>query len=169
MDAPPAPVLAGAPALDACARQRLLSSSKVSGMTLVEQVVSLRRTLNRLITRRVSEETERSFLQLRVLRAVERGEASTQAALGDLLVIDAPTVSRLVGKLEADGLVVRRPGKDRRCVCLEVTAAAAPELEALARSIDWLDGEVRRHLTDEEAHQAAELLGRLQAGLTEGG
>ena len=40
-----------------------------------------------------------------------------------------------------------------------VTKAAAPELEATARSIRWLDEEMKQHLSEDERQTLARLLG----------
>ena len=135
-------------------------------MTLAEQVASVRRTLHRLITRRLSGRTRRPFLQLLALKAIGVEGIRTQAALAERLLVDAPAVSRLVDRLEEEGLVMRRAGPDRRCVRLEVTASSQVDLEVLHEETRWLEGEVSRHLTAEEMRELKRLLEKLQVGLT---
>ena len=138
-------------------------------MTLGEQVASLRRTLNRLVSRRLAEQCGRPFLQLRVLRAIAKGEAQTQSEVAEFLIIDPPAVSRMVDKLEAEGLLKRCQGKDRRCVRLEVTPEALPQIDALETELQWLEREVHKHLTADEVATVMRLLGKLQAGMVEAG
>lgn len=134
-------------------------------MTLVEQVASLRRTLHRLITRRLSKRTRRPFLQLLALKAISVEGVRTQAALADRLLVDAPATSRLVDRLEEEGLVRRCEGADRRCVRLEVTPAAQTELAVLIEETQSLDGELRQLLTASELRELKRLLDKVQEGL----
>jgi DNA-binding MarR family transcriptional regulator len=138
-------------------------------MTLVEQLASLRRTLHRLLTRRLSSQTDRPFMQMLALRVIDRGEVRSQAALAERLLVDRPAVSRLVERLVEDGLLKRCAGEDRRCVRLEVTAAGQAEAVVLHTELQELDGEVRKHLTAQEARTLRQLLEKLQDGLKEAG
>ncbi|HET9450988.1 MAG TPA: MarR family transcriptional regulator, partial [Aggregicoccus sp.] len=125
----------------------------------------LRRTLHRHLTRSLAHRTPRSFLELRALRAVEREHLHTQVALSERLLVDTAAVSRLVAKLEQDGLLARQPGEDRRCVHLEVTAAGRAQLRVLEAELGALDTRVRKHLTPEEARTLSRLLEKLHEGL----
>jgi DNA-binding MarR family transcriptional regulator len=138
-------------------------------MTLAEQVASLRRTINRLLSRRLAEQSERPFQQLCALRTIAQGDAQTQAEVSEFLIVDPPAVSRMVDKLEEDGLLRRLPGKDRRCLRLEATDAAKPEIEALVANLEWLDGEVLKHLSRDEVDTLMRLMAKLQAGIVEAG
>ena len=135
-------------------------------MALGEQVASLRRTIHRLLWRRLAGSTSVPILQLQVLAAVGHEEIRSQAEVADRLLVDAPAVSRAVDRLEADGLVRRVPGQDRRCVGLELTAAAERELAPLEEALAWLDGEALRHLTPREFEELQRLLHKVQSGLT---
>jgi DNA-binding MarR family transcriptional regulator len=138
-------------------------------MTLVEQLASLRRTLHRLLTRRLSRHTDRPFMQLLALRVIDRGEVHAQAALAERLTVDPPAVSRLVERLVEDGLLKRCAGEDRRCVRLEVTAAGHEEALVLHSELQGLEGEVRKYLTAQEMRTLRQLLDKLQDGLKEVG
>ncbi len=137
-------------------------------MTLAEQVASLRRALHRLISRRVSGRTRRPFQQLLALKAIGVDGVRTQAALAERLLVDAPAVSRMVDRLEEDGLVRRCAGEDRRCVRLEVTEASRAEIAVLQEAALWLDEEASQHLTAEEMRELKRLMEKLQLGLTQG-
>jgi MarR family transcriptional regulator for hemolysin len=68
--------------------------------------------------------------QWAVLAYLARNEGSSQAALADMLDIEPITLVRLLDKLEAAGLVERRPDPaDRRVRRLFLTPATGPLLE----------------------------------------
>lgn len=138
-------------------------------MTLAEQVASVRRTIHRLLTRRLSQRTERPFMQMLALKAIDRGEVKSQAALAERLLVDAPAVSRLVERLVEDGLLERCAGEDRRCVRLEVTKAGRKEVAIYHAELERLESEVRRHLTAQEVKTLQHLLEKLQAGMLQTG
>jgi MarR family transcriptional regulator, transcriptional regulator for hemolysin len=134
-------------------------------MTLPEQVGALRRTMHRLVTRRLGERTRRPFQHLLALKFIALREVRTQAELAERLLMDAPAVSRMMDRLEEEGLVERRAGEDRRCVRLAVTEASRAEVEILEEESQRLDDEVGRHLTTEEMRELKRLLAKVQEGL----
>jgi DNA-binding MarR family transcriptional regulator len=136
-------------------------------MTLPEQVGSLRRTLHRLVSRRLSGRTRRPITQLLAMKFIARLGVRTQAELAERMLMDAPGVSRLVDRLEEDGLVKRCAGEDRRCVRLEVTQASREELKVLDEADQWVQAEADRHLTASEMRELMRLLSKLQAGLSQ--
>jgi DNA-binding MarR family transcriptional regulator len=137
-------------------------------MTLPEQLAAVRRTMHRLMTRRLSGRTRRPFQQLLALKSIAVDGVRTQAALAERMLVDAPAVSRLVDRLEGEGLVKRGAGEDRRCVRLEVTEACQADLEILNQEIAGMEAEFSRHLNAEELNELRRLLDKLQAGLTQG-
>jgi DNA-binding MarR family transcriptional regulator len=138
-------------------------------MTLAEQVASIKRTVHRLLTRRLGKRTDRPFMQMVALKAIDRGEVQSQAALAERLLVDPPAVSRLVDRLVEDGLMKRRAGQDRRCVRLEVTEAGREEVAVYHSELERLEAEVRKHLTAQEVKTLRHLLEKLQTGLMASG
>lgn len=136
-------------------------------MTLAEQVGALRRNLYRLLTRRLSVKTRRPITQLLAMKFIAVRGVRTQAELAERLLVDAPAVSRLVDRLEEEGLVKRRAGEDRRCVRLQVTEASRAEIEVLEEESRRLDEDAARYLTAEEMAELKRLLEKLQAGLSQ--
>jgi MarR family transcriptional regulator, transcriptional regulator for hemolysin len=136
-------------------------------MTLIEQLAQVHRSAERLVRRRVAARTDRPFLQLRALRAMRGDQIRTQAALAERLRIDAPAASRLIDRLVDDGLVCRKQGDDRRCICLSLTAAAAAELAILDEAVAHAEREVLRHVTRDQARALAPLLRKIAGGLAE--
>lgn len=136
-------------------------------MTLPEQVGSLRRTLHRLVGRRLSGRTRRPFTQLLAMKFIDRLGVRTQAELAERLLMDAPGVSRLVDRLEDEGLVKRCAGEDRRCVRLEVREAGRAELTVLDEADQWVQAEASKYLSAPETRELMRLLVKLQAGLSQ--
>jgi DNA-binding MarR family transcriptional regulator len=73
----------------------------------------------------------------------------------------------MVDRLEADGLLKRAPGNDRRSVHLRVTPASRAHIATLEAALQWLDGEVKRHLGAQEINAAMRAMEKLQRGLLE--
>lgn len=134
-------------------------------MTLIEQVVRLRRTLHGLLSRRMAEVSDLPLQQLLILRVVSNGTARTQAEVADRLLMDAAAICRSVQRLESWGLLTRSKGKDRRSMRLELTEAARPHVELLSRELSVLDAKLREHLTKEEAETLVRLLDKAQGCL----
>ncbi len=133
-------------------------SSTPGKVTLVEQVASTRRALMRRLSRQLASLNERPIQQLRVLNAIGRGEVQSQSKLADRLLIDPPAVSRILDRLEADGLLTRCAGADRRCVRLELTAAGQKEHRRFRQSLDAIDAELEEHLSAAEIETLKALL-----------
>lgn len=134
-------------------------------MTLPEQVGALKRAVHRSLMRKLATETKRPLVQLSALYLIARGEVKTQTELAARLLIDSPAASRLVDRLETDGLLLRAPGSDRRSVHLRTTAASRPHIETLENALQWLDAEVKRHLSKQEIDAAMRAMSKLQRGL----
>ncbi len=137
-------------------------------MTLPEQVGALKRAVHRALMRKVALETKRPLLQLSALYVIARGEVETQTELAARLLIDAPAASRLVDRLEQDGLLRRAPGSDRRSVRLRVTPASRPHIATLEAALKWLDAEAKRYLSAQEIAGTMRAMKKLQQGLLEG-
>ncbi|WP_395857041.1 MarR family winged helix-turn-helix transcriptional regulator [Cystobacter fuscus] len=104
--------------------------------------------------------------QLVALKVIAQREVHTQAQLAERLLIDAPAASRLVDRLQEDGLVTREAGADRRCVRLQVTNACWPEVEVLEDEARRVDEEVARHLSPEEMSELKRLLDKVHVALS---
>lgn len=117
--------------------------------------------------RKLAERTERPWLQLLALYAIEHDEVSTQAALAERLQVDAPAMSRLAAALERDGSIRRVEGADRRCVRFRVTAKAKRDVKVFEQGLRWLDAEAARHLSARDLAALMKLMTRLQAGIAD--
>lgn len=114
-----------------------------------EVVVAVLRTaslIRRAVARRV-EPHGLSAAQYNVLRILRGAGAKglPTLAVRDRLIEEAPGITRLMGKLETAGLVVRdRSGRDRRTIHCRLTARGSEVLAELDRTI-------------RETHELAEL------------
>ena len=111
-----------------------------------------------------------SLATLSALRVVDHHDrrARVQDVRADLR-ITVGAASKLVDRLERDGLATRRPHPDdRRSSLVDLTPAGR---DALATGTALLDEAMRAHLADESETAlaaATEVLGRLDARLTAG-
>lgn len=109
----------------------------------------------RLIRRRFEQESRdipMTTAQLQIVGRLKRSEGLSQSALAGLLDIDPMTLSRHIDRMEAAGLVERRPDpNDRRARRLYTTENALALIEPMraraecvyAQALAGLDGEAR--------------------------
>jgi MarR family transcriptional regulator for hemolysin len=72
--------------------------------------------------------------QCKVLVRLENNEGVSQVKLAELADVDPMTMVRILDRMEADGLLERRPDPaDRRARCLYLTAKAKPLLDEIWR------------------------------------
>lgn len=84
--------------------------------------------------------------QLSVMASIHRHGTVTLGALAELERVAPPTITRVVAKLEADGLVERTPDPTDRRVARVSTTGAGDELVAQARrrKVAWLAERLER-------------------------
>ena len=110
-----------------------------------------------------------SATELRVLEALPRRAMILARDLGSSLGLDAGYLSRILARLESQGLIRRGPATDRRRSPLAITAAGrlilrrlgAAREKAVARLLEGLPDPDRNRLADALA-KADALLGRLK-------
>jgi DNA-binding MarR family transcriptional regulator len=72
--------------------------------------------------------------QCKVLVRLEKNEGVSQVKLAELAAVDPMTMVRILDRMEADGLLERRPDPaDRRARCLYLTAKSKPLLDEIWR------------------------------------
>lgn len=95
--------------------------------------------LSRLAFNRRAAPIGLSLAQWRVLATLTRQEGLSQVRLAEILEIQPMTLVRQIDRLEALGLVARRPDPaDRRAVRLMLTTAADPLIAEMRRIADEL-------------------------------
>lgn len=130
-------------------------------MRLGELIGRMHRAAVKRLTVSIAKTSSRSFLELRAIRAIEREDIRTQSALAERLLRDAPAISRLVDRLERDGLIRRTKGEDRRSVRLEVTAAGRREIGHLDAALDEMESHAQALLGAKELRQLTLVLERV--------
>lgn len=126
--------------------------------------------VSRLLRRRVDKAAQTIGLtsaQWRVLAYLARAEGSNQASLADHMDMEPITLSRHLDRMEAGGMLERRPDpNDRRAHRLYLTESGRRLIESF-RSVtvevmnDFTDG-----VSDEEIALATDILTRMRANLT---
>jgi DNA-binding MarR family transcriptional regulator len=107
-----------------------------------------------------------SLAKLAALSAlVDAGQSLPLGQLAERLSCVKSNVTQLVDRLEADGLVRRRPDPhDRRTRLAVVTAAGRKACQEGRRIQQQTERDLFRALTGAEAHQLAVLMGKVKPG-----
>jgi MarR family transcriptional regulator for hemolysin len=105
--------------------------------------------------------------QCKALVRLERNEGVSQARLAELAEVDAMTMVRILDRMEADGLLERRPDPaDRRARCLYLTAKAKPLLDQIWRLSEATRAEVFEGVDMPQREVFMEVLERLHDNIS---
>jgi MarR family transcriptional regulator, transcriptional regulator for hemolysin len=105
--------------------------------------------------------------QCKALVRLEKNEGVSQARLAELAEVDAMTMVRILDRMEADGVLERRPDpEDRRARCLYLTAKAKPLLTQIWRLSDTTREEVFAGIGKNERDVFMSVLERLHDNLS---
>ena len=104
--------------------------------------------------------------QCKALVRLEKNEGVSQARLAELVEVDAMTMVRILDRMEADGLLERRPDPtDRRARCLFLTPKAKPLLDEIWRLSEAIRGEVFTGVSKSERDGFMSVLERMHDNL----
>jgi DNA-binding MarR family transcriptional regulator len=104
--------------------------------------------------------------QCKVLARLEKNEGVSQARLAELAEVDAMTMVRILDRMEADGLLERRPDPaDRRARCLYLTPKAKPLLDEIWRMSEATRAEVFAGIGKDERDVLIDVLERIHENL----
>jgi DNA-binding MarR family transcriptional regulator len=107
--------------------------------------------------------TPTQYNVLRILRGAG-DEGLCRNAVGERLIRRVPDVTRLLDRMEEDGLIARvRDGQDRRFVSTHLAAKGRTILERLDTEICGIHRQHLGHLSDEQLTQLIELLTEARA------
>jgi DNA-binding MarR family transcriptional regulator len=110
-----------------------------------------------------------SHAQWALLAAVARSDGPRQIDLAGEMDLEPITVARMIDRLEAAGLVERRPDPgDRRARRLYLTPAAEPALKRLKALGEELMGEAISGIADEDLETAVAVLDRMRCNFQAG-
>ncbi|MBN1444137.1 MAG: MarR family transcriptional regulator, partial [Planctomycetes bacterium] len=96
-----------------------------------------------------------------VLISLYQERARTPSGISRYLGIDASTVTRVLDRLEAERLVSRKPGRDRRSLALELSPRARSLVPKLARVALSLQTKFLSPLSAAEARRLKSTLRRI--------
>ena len=92
----------------------------------------------------------------------DAAESLPLSQLAERLSCVKSNITQLVDRLEADGLVTRKPDpRDRRTKLAVLTAAGRKAVKEGARMVESAEREVLSRLTRDEAQQLSSLLGKI--------
>ena len=130
--------------------------------------------VSRLLRRRIDHQAQAVGLtssQWRVLAAVFRAEKLNeeplhQATLAEMMDMEPITLSRQVDRMEAAGLIERRPDPvDRRIKRLHLTEAARPLVDKFKAVATSCYDNVLTGISEEEVELVVDVLTRIRANL----
>lgn len=107
--------------------------------------------------------TPAQYNVLRILHG-SHPETLTCTDISERLLDRTPDVTRLLNRLERNGLIQRaRAEHDRRVVEVCITEEGAELLARMSPEVDAIQDHITRHLSDDEHRQLSALLERLRA------
>jgi MarR family transcriptional regulator for hemolysin len=125
-----------------------------------------RRYVNRFEVR--AAEIPLNLAQAKALVRLEKNEGVSQARLAELAEVDPMTMVRILDRMEAEGLLERRPDPaDRRARCLYLTAKAKPILNEIWRLSEEIRAEIFAGVSKEERERFMGVLERLYANISQ--
>ena len=115
----------------------------------------------------LASEISLTLPQCKVLVRLEKNQGVSQVRLADLAEVDPMTMVRILDRMEADGLLERRPDpSDRRARCLFLTSKAKPLLDEIWRLSDVVRGETLQGISASQRDVFMDVLERLHANLS---
>src|SRR5262249_43203266 len=108
-----------------------------------------------------------TLAQCKALVRLEKNQGVSQARLAELAEVDAMTMVRILDRMEADGLLERRPDPAaRRARCLYLTPKAKPFLDEIWRLSDATRAETFEGISKADRETFMDVLERLHENLT---
>jgi len=99
-----------------------------------------------------------------ILEQLASRDGLSQRELAEAVHIEAPTLTRHLDRLDAEGLVRRRPDRaDRRVTRVELTEAGRRHHKEVVQVVDGLEARLRRLLSERELATFSRVLDRLHA------
>jgi len=104
--------------------------------------------------------------QAKALTRLEKNEGVSQARLAELAEVDAMTMVRILDRMEADGLLERRPDpSDRRARCLYLTPKAKTVLNEIWRLSDEVRADAFAGLSQQQREAFMDALEHIHENL----
>lgn len=120
------------------------------------------------LERRLKRHPNQTDSAVAALNVLAFWEGASNAELAKVLGLSHPATVRLVDRLEAEGLVEARPGRDRRAVALHLTASGRERIKGVLTDRCATLAEVTQALTPAEQDLLAGLLEKMLRQATAG-
>lgn len=95
--------------------------------------------------------------------------SATQAEICQYLHVEAPTMTRTVSRLEKNGWIERKPGKDKREKLIQLTASSLDEFDIWRKETGEFEAQVLRDVTAEEQQQMIKTLKKMMHNMNSTG
>lgn len=103
-----------------------------------------------------------------VITALAEGEAASPGAIAERLGVRAPTITKTINRLAAQGFVEKKSAAgDGRKAEIALTARGRETVEAIARAVAEIETAMLRDFTGKEAKTLAKLLRRAEKNLAQ--
>ena len=104
--------------------------------------------------------------QCKALVRLEKNQGVSQARLAEIAEVEPMTMVRILDRMEADGLIERRPDPvDRRARCLYLTRKAKPLLDKIWRLSELSRAETFAGISRQEREAFMDLLERMHSNV----
>ena len=104
--------------------------------------------------------------QCKALVRLEKNQGVSQARLAEIAEVEPMTMVRILDRMEADGLIERRPDPvDRRARCLYLTRKAKPLLDKIWRLSELSRAEPFAGISRQEREAFMDLLERMHSNV----
>jgi len=100
--------------------------------------------------------------QWSLLFCLDRFGPVSQTDLWKYLNVEAPTVTRTIRRMEANGWVERTEAEDKREKIVSMTPFARERFDAIQRDVIAMESDLLRQLTEEERHELHRLLSKIE-------
>ena len=118
----------------------------------------------RLINKNLNERIQVHGLygaQWSIMYYLYKNGAKTQKEITDYFLVNAPTITRTVKRMEENGWVNRVPGNDRREKYIELTKMALNKYKEIEKTVSLHEDEMLAKLTDDERKTLYNLLQKI--------
>lgn len=125
----------------------------------------------RLMTKELNEQLQKHELyssQWAILYCLKIHGPMIQSDIWRYLVVEAPTVTRTLVKLEESGWVIRTQGNDRRERVVSLTEKAIENLPMVEKEVKSFEDTMVNGLSDEELDFFFNILNKLGTSTTKG-
>jgi MarR family transcriptional regulator, transcriptional regulator for hemolysin len=118
----------------------------------------------RYINKHLNEQLQKHGLynaQWSIMYYLHKNGVKTQSEIMNYFLVNAPTITRTVKRMEENGWVSRVPGQDKRERYIDLTAEAKKKYKEIEETVSEHDVEMLANLTTEEKETLLNLLQKL--------